>query len=577
MSCDYLLRFSEDAKGTVVDSFSDEEKAILSKHVTNPSDNVFAYRQSEELSAEQIGAILSRYSRTSLNGRRLFLKEFYPNKTRGREFFDAWLADYGDDSIQEMAGGIPMACEFVSNLAVKDIEDCRLGSYIEKSTRYVQFDKKLPNGAYMYYRDPDIIASGAAERYIELMDGLFGAYSSAITPMEKYIADSNRIEDVAFRIGDRSIRITDADMGLEEQYGVSEKDLRKAYESAVKAAALDLLRDYLPMSTLTHVGISANARTYENMLNKLLSSPLAESRFIGSRMLAELRKLVPSLVRRVDDRHGRAFQSFISGRERESRSSAISLRSMPDPSFGVDLTEYLGMGTPDSDARAQVALASTIMYRYSNGASMREAVSAAEAMDITSRKGVISRYVGSRADRRHKPGRAFENLDYRFDIKCRIGIYRDMQRHRIGTHERQMFGTQLGYVMREEFEAIGIADDYRSRMEDVKDLYSRISGKLPYQAQYVVTLGFNIRWYYRLNARQLYHVCELRSSPQGHADYRKLVQAMAAQVGAVHPSVTEHMTYLNNSDKKLGRLDSEVRIAVKRAGVGGAAAHNGAK
>src|SRR5574340_780001 len=126
---DYILRTEEADKGTAVEQFSDEEARTLGANVTNLDSNIFAWRISEEFTPEQAGALLSRYSRTALTSRRLYLKEFYPNKGRGREFFDAWLVDYGDDSIQEMVGGLPTSCEYVSNVAVKDIEDCRLGSY----------------------------------------------------------------------------------------------------------------------------------------------------------------------------------------------------------------------------------------------------------------------------------------------------------------------------------------------------------------------------------------------------------------------------------------------------------------
>ncbi|HVA83021.1 MAG TPA: hypothetical protein VNF06_02550, partial [Candidatus Aquilonibacter sp.] len=135
MAADYLLSFNEKDKGEMVEQFSDEECSLLGDNVTNFDSNIFAWRISDEFTPEQAGALLSRYSRTALTSRRLYLKEFYPNKSRGREFFDAWLVDYGDDSIQEMVGGLPVSCEYVSNVAVKEIEDCRLGSYIEKSTR----------------------------------------------------------------------------------------------------------------------------------------------------------------------------------------------------------------------------------------------------------------------------------------------------------------------------------------------------------------------------------------------------------------------------------------------------------
>ena len=566
MVADYLLSFNENEKGEMVEQFSDDECNLLGENVTNMDSNIFAWKISNEFTPEQAGALLSRYSRTALTSRRLYLKEFYPNKSRGREFFDAWLVDYGDDSIQEMVGGLPVSCEYVSNLAVKEIEDCRLGSYIEKSTRYVAFDRKLPNGEFMFYKDPEIIASRHGEKYLSLMNGLFNSYSGHMEKMMKYISDTNRIEEIGFRIGSKVVKITEFTKALEEESGITEQDLRNSYNNAIKANALDFLRDYLPMSTLTHVGCSMDARSYENMLNKMMASPLSESRWIATRLSGELKKVVPSLVKRVHDHNGMALQSLYKERGNNAYRLVEHLsKGLVSNEESVSLVEYTGEGANNSEEALQIKLASVIIYKFARGTSMRQAMEKATSMSEVDRKALISAYVGKRTNRRHKPGRAFENIDYTFDLNGRIGIYRDIQRHRIGTQERQNFGVELGYDIRQAYKDVGIDEDYKSKMAEVIDLYSALLPTHPYQAQYCVTFGFNIRWYYKLNARQLFHLCELRSTHQGHPDYRKLVQDMAMKVKAVHPTIIEHMNYLDMSEKTLGRLDSEIRMAVKKS------------
>ncbi|HVC58271.1 MAG TPA: FAD-dependent thymidylate synthase [Candidatus Acidoferrales bacterium] len=566
MGVSYVFRAHEGDSGVAVEEFTDEEAGILDASLTNVADNIFAWKLGTDLTPEQAGALLSRYSRTALTSKRLFLKEFYPNKNRGREFFDAWLVDYGDDSIQEMAGGLPVSCEFVSNLAVKDIEDCRLGSYIEKSTRYVAFDKKLPNNEFMFYKDKEIMDSRYGDDYTKLMNGLFTSYSGHMDAMSKYIRDTNPIDNISFRLGDRLVKISEIKNGADEKTGVTEAELIKAYDNSIKANALDFLRDYLPMSLLTHVGMSMGSRSYENMLNKMLASPLRESRWIATRVTGELSKLVPSLVKRIDDSHGKGMQQFMSDRTlRTMQLVEKATKGIVSGGEDVSIDYYTGMGSGDPDLYAQKSIAAAVLYRFSHGLSMSNALSMAEKMPVDERKTLISTYVGERKNRRHKPGRAFEDVEYLFDLKGRIGIYRDIQRHRIGTQERQNFGTELGYDTRDAYADIGIEDDYKSLMRDVDSLYKNLLPALPYQAQYVVTFGFNIRWYYRLNARQLYHLCELRSSTQGHPDYRRLVQHMAMKTKAIHPTVVEQMSYLDMNEKTLGRLDSEIRIAVKKS------------
>ncbi|MBI2545451.1 MAG: FAD-dependent thymidylate synthase, partial [Candidatus Aenigmarchaeota archaeon] len=275
-----LLRFSDTDVGVPVEEFTEDDALVLNNFITNVNSNVFAWKIGSDLTPEQAGALLSRYSRTMFTGKKLFLREFLPNKSRGREFFESWLVDYGDDSIQEMAGGIPVSLEFISNLAAKEIEDNRLGSFIEKSTRYVSFDKKLPNGEFMFFKDPDILNSKFGDEYLDVMNGLFTSYSTHMEKMMKYIADLNPFDVQTFKIGDSIIKVSELNSEIEEKTGITELDLKRAFDNSVKANALDLMRDYLPLATLTHVGASMNARSYENVILKMLSSPLSEGRFV---------------------------------------------------------------------------------------------------------------------------------------------------------------------------------------------------------------------------------------------------------------------------------------------------------
>lgn len=565
------LKFWENYQGIPIEEFTDEEIQTLSNVITNVGSNIFAWKIGNELTPEQIGALLSRYSRTIFTGKKLFLKEFLPNKDRGREFFEAWLVDYGDDSIQEMSGGLPVSCEFISNLATKEIEESRIGSYIEKSTRYVFFDKTLSNGEFMFYKDPDILNSRYADDYLSLMRGLFQSYVKHMETMTKYMSELNPFESQGFRIGDAVVRISELTPEMQEKYGISEVDLRKAYDNSVKANALDLMRDYLPMATLTHVGISMNARSYENLSLKLLSSPLAECNWIGQQIYTELNKVVPSLVKRIPDKHGLAMQELFKNRTENTFNlvnQTLANMEANDLTEQVKLVGYTGKGAENPDDTAQVILTASILYKFSHGHSMKQMIEKAILMSREERKKIINAYVGNRTNRRHKSGRAFESVEYLFDLNARLGIFRDIQRHRICTQERQNFTVNLGFNTRKEFKEIGISDDYESKMQQVIDLFNKLHPILPFQAQYVVTFGFNTRWYYRLNARQLFHLCELRTVPGGHPDYRKLVQDIFYAVQKVHPTVTEHMKFINLDDRPLGRLESEVRIAVKKKVLG---------
>src|SRR3989344_1033704 len=63
--------------------------------------------------------------------------------SKAKQFYAKWLAAYGDDSIAQMAGTY-LVVWGISQVSMKFIEDFRISlAPIEKSTRYVDFSKKV--------------------------------------------------------------------------------------------------------------------------------------------------------------------------------------------------------------------------------------------------------------------------------------------------------------------------------------------------------------------------------------------------------------------------------------------------
>ena len=147
-----------------VEHFTAEERALLAPHFTNLDRPVFALVNLPETVK---GALFARYSRYSGTVRRLFLEEFAADAAdggrpfdgeegeRAAELYERVFLGYGDDSIAQV-GGAHIACEWVSNILTKLLQRGRLAAYLEQSTRYIPYDKPLPEdagGGYRYYRD----------------------------------------------------------------------------------------------------------------------------------------------------------------------------------------------------------------------------------------------------------------------------------------------------------------------------------------------------------------------------------------------------------------------------------------
>lgn len=523
------------------DEFTASEADILRRYFTNLDQPVFALVNLPEVVK---GALFARYSRSAKSLRRLFLDEFVEDLDisgdesidatiglrRAEELYDRVFFQYGDDSVAQL-GGVHLACEQASNVLTKVLEWGRLMSYLEQSTRYIRYDERL-GGRYRYFRDPELLNSVHGTRYVGDLDRMFDAYSSLIPVMEQFFR--NAVPK----------KTNDADI---------------AYRMAIRAKALDSIRGMLPAASMSNVGIYASGQAYEALLLRMRASSLPEARNYSDLMLRELRKVIPSFLKRVDlpDR-GELTSSYMSDNTEAMQAISeqlVSSSSEPAQASEVDLVDF--------DPDAEVKLVTAMLYPTTN-VSERDLVEQVRNMSVDERLRVMKAYVGERKNRRHRPGRALERVDYRFDILGDYGAFRDLQRHRMLTIDWQPLSTRHGYVMPEALEMVRKTKPFEDAMERSADLYEALIEDFPAQAPYAVALGYRIRYSMQMNARSAMHVLELRSAAQGHPTYRSVAQQMHTLIAerAGHKAVAEMMTYVDHApEQKLERLASENRAA----------------
>ena len=193
-------------------------------------------------------------------------------------------------------------------------------------------------------------------------------------------------------------------------------------------------------------------------------------------------------------------------------------------------------------------------------------ISVVDRMSSDEKYSLAKSYVGDRSNRRHRPGRALERLDYRFDILSDYGGFRDMQRHRLLTIDWQSLTPYHGYEVPEDIKECGLTDKYVSALERSKDLYEVMREAFPEQASYAVSMAYRIRYVMQFNAREALHMLELRSQPQGHPNYRRVAQAMYRQIGNVagHNIVSGMFKFMDLTAAEEGRLQSERSLEDRR-------------
>jgi thymidylate synthase ThyX len=530
------------------EEFTPEERQVLGRFFTNLDLPVFGLINLPEVVK---GALFARYSRTPKSLRRLFLDEFVADPETGIEsittsieasplvatrkaedLYQRVFFDYGDDSVAQL-GGAHLACEQASNLLTKVLEWGRLAAYLEQSTRYIRYDARLGD-RYRYLLPDEIMSSSHADRYARHMERVFDVYADMVSHMTGH---------------------------FEQRFPRMDDDSKMVWTATIRAKACDTVRGLLPVATLSNVGIYATGQAYEMSLVRMKASPLDEVRDYGTMMLDELRKIIPSFLTRVDlEDRGVRWSEYLADVRHSLEEQASGLGPPTDSGPSVTLTDW--------DPEAEVKVAAAALYAVSELPD-RDLLDLARAMTPARRAELIAALVGDRANRRHKPGRAMERTTYRFDVTCDIGAFRDLQRHRLMTLEWQRYSPRLGYEVPQELEAEGLADDWRSVIEDAAVFYEDLRDDLgPDVAQYVVPFACHVRFAMEMNPRQAFHLIELRSQAAGHPTYRRVAHEMHRAIRDVagHRLIADAMSFVDRSEIDLERLEGERKAERRRAG-----------
>ena len=529
----------------VAEDFTPDEADILRRYFTNLDGPVFALVNLPEVVK---GALFARYSRSAKSLRRLFLDEFVGELDisgdisidatvglrRAEELYDRVFFEYGDDSVAQL-GGVHLACEQASNLLTKVLEWGRLMSYLEQSTRYIAYDSRI-GGRYRFHRDPEVLGSPLGTRYVGEMDRLFDTYAEQLAPLQDF-----------FRA----------------QFPKDPDDSDFVYRQAIRAKAFDALRGILPAASLSNVGIYGSGQGYEQLLLRMRAHPLPEARAYADLMLFELRKVIPSFLKRVDltDR-GVAWSTYLSSTRSAMQDQAE--RFFPTEETSAHPASAVALSGFDPDG--EIHMVTAMLYPFTH-VSERQVEERVRAMTVEERLGVVRAYAGDRTNRRHKPGRALERINYRFDVLADYGAFRDLQRHRMLTLEWQALSPRHGYTRPEAVDLAGAGDAFDGAMERSADLHELLERRFPAQAPYAVCLAYRVRFVMQMNAREAMHLIELRSGPQGHPAYRLVAQEMHRLIAeeAGHPAVAEMMRHVDMSpEPSLERLAAERRAEVRR-------------
>ena len=482
------------------------------------------------LPPEVLAVAMAKYSR-SKESIRTTIAELTEEKSA--EFHEKWVLGYGDASVADMAI-IAIACENVSILASKAIEDNRLAAYQEKSTRYVDFDSTR------YYRPPAVMAKHG-ELYERTVDDLFATYRNLLDQLINYTRQ--RFPKPA--------EVTD-----------------KSYENKLKARSLDAVRYLLPVATLTNFGMIMSARSLRHAISKLLSNPRQEIKDIGEEIRAAA--LAPAhnprsekLKLSLKDLHAVTHPEHKTMVGEIIDSTAFDVKGAPTLIKHTDSLEYL---IESNKKLAQIAkkyfnsaavsqaprvdyiethpyedeLMATLLYSVTNYP-YRQILDIVSKLSASDKEDIIDS-VETHRGQHDQPRREYEiGGQFIFDVLMDYGAFRDLQRHRMCTQINQPLTITHGYETPFELVQTGLDKKFDEAIIRFKVAYEIVRQSAGLEADYLIPLAFKKRTLFKMNLRELYHMVELRSKPGGHMSYRGIVVDMYNAVKKKHPLLVKHL------------------------------------
>lgn len=523
---------------------TDEELILLKQYVSNPGGDVFVVSNLPGM----VGAVMARLSRARGGFPDIFLREFIRegqlDPVRARKLMDKVLIAYGDDSVGELEGA-HLYLGRISNLATKLVEDSRIGlAYIEQSSRYVVYDEKDPDGRYRFYREPAIMATSDGALYEAVLTRCFEAYSRVVQALKEFLRKLKPIDEAEYDIRGKG-RERLADLTDPEDI----KAFRQTYNSDLQTKACDTARVLLPAATLTNVGLFGNGRAFEHMLTRLYSSDLIEMTNLAAAAHRELDTVIPLFVKRAQR------DPYLVGIQRAMEEIAGEFIRGVKPWEPRGEVTLLTVGEGEDFDLYMIA---AMLFPYAEHPFL-QLLGLVRLLPKDDQERIANAYLGARAHRRQRPGRALEwGYPLTYEIVGNFGIYRDLHRHRILLHMRQLLSTRLGFDMPELIEEAGLANEVARCRDEVADLYERFLTNFgPEIAQYVVLFGFRLRWLMGMNDREAMHLLELRTIKQGHPDYRRICQKMQRLAEAQSPLRARMRHYVDFNEYFWSRAESE--------------------
>ena len=408
-------------------------------------------------------------------------------------FHERWVTGYGHASVAEHAVA-HIAVENISRLACDSLESNRLASYTEKSSRY----QVMPE---------DSFHTPAELKQYPYLEKEYGTACRTLFSSYRQLLE----------------QCLDRLPSLRPQRAA---ETAPEYRLRLRRIATDACRAVLPAATLTNVGVTANARTLEHAISKLMSAQLQEERDLGKELRKQGRAVTPTLIKYADRNQYLEQQT-----QRRGTATPIPKKSNPATRVQARLVHW--------DDQSEQKLTAALLYS-SEGDSYQAAWDRATGMNPEQRQQVIDQAL-SGLERHDTPPRELETVDYTFEFIMDYGACREFRRHRMQTCLSQPLTINHGFRIPSVIAETGNDKTLSNAVKTAEQAFRAIYQISPAVAQYAVTHAHYQKLLSKMNLRECYHLFQLRTSPNAHESIREPVTQAMHLVQEKHPSLFQHL------------------------------------
>ena len=426
------------------------------------------------------------------------------SEEKAADFHERWVLGYGHASVAEHAV-VHLAVENVSRLACDALEDNRLASYTEKSSRY----QVMPGD---YFHVPEELDDRPAlkQEFVEACETLFAAYTRLIDDCLVY---------------------------LKGVYSQRQGERDGVYNLRLRRIATDHCRAVLPAATLTNVGVTANARTLEHAVSKLLSGKLMEENQLGLEVREQGRQITPTLIK------------YAEKNEYLAQAAGLRLKWVdevnPDSGTMDPSPDYVHYDAPPQvrlvhwDPQAEEKISAALLYGGSH-LTYEQVWHRIQDMSLDARQEIIDEALSGLGSH-DAPVRELEVVDYTFEYLMDYGAYREFKRHRMQSYFPQLLTVAHGYRVPSVVAEAGLTGEFEEAVAAAERAFWNVHQESPVVAQYLVTHAHNRRVLSKLNLRECYHLFKLRTSEMAHFSIREPVKEALRLASEKHPQLFRHL------------------------------------